>query len=125
MDRLERPLSPHLQVYRWEITNTLSILHRFTGVALSAGAVVLVYWLVAVAGGAPAYAEAQWLFGAAWFKLCLLIWIWCLSFHLANGVRHLFWDLGRGFEREQIKASGWTVVVASVALTAAFAVVLW
>jgi succinate dehydrogenase / fumarate reductase cytochrome b subunit len=125
MDRLERPLSPHLQVYRWEITNTLSILHRLTGIALSAGAVALVYWLVAAAGGPDAYALAQGLYGAAWFKLPLFVWILCFAFHLANGVRHLAWDLGRGFERDQIRASGWAVVVASVLLALAFAAVLF
>jgi succinate dehydrogenase / fumarate reductase cytochrome b subunit len=125
MDRLERPLSPHLQVYRWEITNTLSILHRLTGIALSAGAVALVYWLVAAASGRDAYASAQALYGAAWFKLPLFVWMLCFSFHLANGVRHLAWDLGRGFERDQIRATGWAVIATSVLLALAFAAVLF
>jgi len=121
MDRLERPLSPHLQVYRWQITNLLSILHRITGVALSLGIVVLTYWLVALAGGADAYAAAQWLFGATWFKLPLMGWLFCFFFHFANGIRHLVWDLGFGFEPGQIRTGGWVVVTTTVLLTAAVA----
>lgn len=121
MDRLERPLSPHLQVYRWQITNLLSILHRLTGVALSLGIVVLTYWLTALASGPDGYAAAQWLFGAAWFKLPLLGWLFCFFFHFANGIRHLVWDLGYGFEPAQIRTGGWIVVITTVLLTAAVA----
>lgn len=124
MDRLERPLSPHLQVYRWQITNLLSILHRITGVALSLGIVVLTYWLVALASGADAYAAAQWLFGAPWFKLPLMGWLFCFFFHFANGIRHLVWDLGFGFEPGQIRTGGWVVVITTVLLTAAVAAVV-
>jgi succinate dehydrogenase / fumarate reductase cytochrome b subunit len=123
MDRVERPLSPHLGVYRWQITNTLSILHRATGVALSLGAVALAYWLVALAGGPQAYASAQAMFGAAWFKLPLIAWSFCLFFHLGNGVRHLCWDAGRGFEPGQIRASGWAVVVFAVVATLAYTLI--
>jgi succinate dehydrogenase / fumarate reductase cytochrome b subunit len=125
MDRLERPLSPHLQVYRWQITNLLSILHRASGVALSVGALVLVYWLIAIAGGPEGYAAAQWLFGATWFKLPLLGWMLCFFFHFANGIRHLVWDLGFGFEPSQIRTGGWIVVTATLALTLGFAAVLF
>jgi succinate dehydrogenase cytochrome b subunit len=120
MDRLDRPLSPHLQVYRWQVTNLLSIMHRMTGVALSLGAVVLVGWLVALASGPAAYDSAHALLAAAWFKLPLIGWIFCFFFHLANGIRHLFWDAGSGFEIAQIRASGWAVVLVAGAGTALF-----
>jgi succinate dehydrogenase / fumarate reductase cytochrome b subunit len=112
-----RPLSPHLQVYKWQITMVLSISHRATGVALSVGTLLLVWWLVALATGPQAFAVAQGFIGSWLGKLMLLGWSFSLFFHLANGVRHLFWDAGYGFENKTTTASGWAVVVASVALT--------
>jgi len=96
----------------------LSILHRFTGVALVAGALVLTYWLAAAAYGPEAFARAQALL-ASWFgRLVLLGLTWALFYHLANGLRHLAWDAGWGFEMPVLRATGWTVLVVSVALTA-------
>ncbi|HKX08230.1 MAG TPA: succinate dehydrogenase, cytochrome b556 subunit [Stellaceae bacterium] len=112
-----RPLSPHLQIYRWQITSVLSILHRFTGLALSLGTLLLVWWLVALASGPDAFATAQACVGSWLGRLLLLGWSFSLFFHLANGIRHLFWDAGYGFEIKTTTASGWAVVVASVALT--------
>ena len=112
-----RPLSPHLQIYRWQITSVLSILHRFTGLALSVGTLLLVWWLVALASGPDAFATAQAFVGSWLGRLLLLGWSFSLFFHLANGIRHLFWDAGYGFEIKTTTASGWAVVVASVALT--------
>ena len=112
-----RPLSPHLQIYRWQITSVLSILHRFTGLALSVGTLLLVWWLVAMASGPDAFATAQAFVGSWFGRLLLLGWSFSLFFHLANGIRHLFWDAGYGFEIKTTTASGWTVVVASVTLT--------
>jgi succinate dehydrogenase cytochrome b subunit len=112
-----RPLSPHLQVYKWQITMVLSISHRATGVALSVGTLLLVWWLVALARGPQAFAVAQGFIGSWLGKLLLLGWTVSLFFHLANGIRHLFWDAGYGFENKTTTASGWVVVVASVALT--------
>ena len=120
MDRVERPLSPHLQIYRPQITMVLSILHRITGVALSAGVLVLAYWLIALAGGPVAYDQAAAILGSGWLKLCYAGWSFCFFYHLANGFRHLAWDLGLGFEPGQIRASGWTVVVIAVVATTAF-----
>lgn len=120
MDAPERPLSPHLQVYRWGITNTLSILHRATGVFLSLGLLVLSGWLIAIATGPDAYAGVMALYGAAWFKLPLAGWAFCFFYHLANGVRHLVWDAGFGFERSQIRAGGIAVVAFAVVATAAY-----
>ncbi len=120
MDRVERPLSPHLQVYRPQITSVLSILHRLTGLALSAGVLVLAYWLVALAGGPVAYDQAAAILNVVWLKVCYSGWAFCFFYHLANGVRHLVWDLGLGFELKQIRASGWTVLVVAAVATAAF-----
>ena len=116
-----RPLSPHLQVYRWRITMWLSSLHRITGLLLSLGAIALAAWLIAIASGADAYRDAQQVFGAAWFKVPLVVWAFCFFLHLANGVRHLFWDVGLGFSRPRITSSGWVVIGVAVVATAAFA----
>ena len=112
-----RPLSPHLQIYRPQITSVLSITHRFTGVALSVGFLLLVYWLVALARGDAAYAAALQLFGAWPVKLVLFLFSLAFFYHFCNGLRHLWWDTGRGFEIPQINASGWAVVIASLVLT--------
>ncbi|MBM3599966.1 MAG: succinate dehydrogenase, cytochrome b556 subunit [Alphaproteobacteria bacterium] len=113
-----RPLSPHLQVYRPQLTSVLSITHRATGVALSVGAVLLVLWLAAAAAGPHRLGPLNAFLGS-WFGMLLLIgWTWSLFFHLCNGIRHLAWDVGWGFELPQVYATGWTVVIASVALTA-------
>jgi succinate dehydrogenase / fumarate reductase cytochrome b subunit len=112
-----RPLSPHLQVYRWQLTSVLSILHRATGIALSAGAVLLVLWLVAAAAGPTPYAHIQGFLGS-WFGLLLLFgWTVSLFYHLCNGIRHLWWDTGHGLELSAVYASGWTVIVATAVLT--------
>lgn len=113
----ERPLSPHLQIYRPQITSVLSILHRMTGVALAVGTLVLVYWLVAAAVGPQAYAAAQDFVGSKLGRLLLLGWTWALFYHLCNGIRHLVWDAGYGFELDTLAKSGWVVVAASVGLT--------
>jgi succinate dehydrogenase / fumarate reductase cytochrome b subunit len=116
----QRPLSPYW-IYRWQITMWLSSLHRITGLLLSLGAVVLAVWLVALASGREAYAAIEPLVGASWFKVPLVGWTFCFFYHLANGVRHLAWDAGLGFEKSQIRASGWTVIAVAVLATAAFA----
>lgn len=120
MDGRGRPLSPFLG-YRWGITNTLSILHRVTGVMLSLGILVLTCWFIAIATGPQAYTDVQVLFASGWFKLPLIGWAFCFFYHLANGIRHLFWDAGLGFEMAQVRASGWAVVIGAVAATAFFA----
>lgn len=115
----ERPLSPHLQVYRPQLTSMLSILHRGTGVFLSLGTVLLVCWLGAIAAGPQQYAEFQ-SFTAHWFvQLLLLGWTFSLFYHLSNGIRHLFWDVGRGFELDDLYRSGWIVLISAVLLTGA------
>jgi len=112
-----RPLSPHLQIYRWQLTSVLSILHRITGLALVAGTLLLVYWLVATAASPDAFATAQEFIGSILGRLLLFAWTVALFYHLANGIRHLLWDAGRGFELRSVYASGWAVVIAAVTLS--------
>ncbi len=113
----ERPLSPHLQVYRPQITSILSIIHRLTGVALAAGALLLTYWLAAGVYGPDAFARAQDFMASIPGQFLLLGWTFSLFFHLCNGVRHLFWDAGRGYELPTVRASGIIVMIASVIMT--------
>jgi len=122
MATVQRPVSPHVGIYRWKITNTLSILHRMTGLFLSIGLLILVCWLAALASGPEVYAGVHAFYASPWFKLPLTAWAFCFFYHLANGIRHLVWDLGAGFGHAQIRAGGWTVVAVSVAATAAFAI---
>lgn len=113
----QRPLSPHLQVYKPQLTSMLSILHRVTGVALAVGTLVLVWWLVSAATSPSYFAFVQGVVGS-WFGLILLFgWTYALFYHLCNGVRHLFWDAGLGFEIENAYASGWAVVAVSIGAT--------
>ena len=117
-----RPVSPHLGIYRWQITMTMSILHRATGVALAVGTLALVYWLVAAGMGPNAYAQAQWAFGTWFGEFLLWGWTFSLFYHLCNGIRHLAWDAGWGFEIKTLYITGYTVWVVAAALTA---VTLW
>lgn len=118
MSVTKRPLSPHLQVYRPQITSVLSILHRMTGVALGFGMALLVVWLSAAAAGPGPFAMAQGVVASPLGLLVLLGFSFALFFHLCNGIRHLCWDFGMGFELPAATASGWTVVAATVTLTA-------
>lgn len=120
MDGPARPLSPFL-IYRWGVTNGLSILHRMTGVFLTLGILVLSCWLIALAGGAESYAGVAGFYGSPWFKLPLIGWAFCFFYHLANGVRHLFWDAGFGFESAGINLGGMAVVLFAVVATAIYA----
>ncbi|MGD0490846.1 MAG: succinate dehydrogenase, cytochrome b556 subunit [Steroidobacteraceae bacterium] len=120
-----RPLSPHLEIYRWQIGNTLSILHRATGIALAFGLVALSFWLVSLAGGEDSYRTAYRAFASRLGLLFLAGWSFAFFYHLFNGLRHLFWDVGWGFERRQRHASGWFAVVGAVASTAALWALLW
>lgn len=114
-----RPLSPHLQVYRWQLTSVMSILHRFSGVALCAGAILLVWWLVAAAAGPDAYEGVQAFLGS-WIGVALLFaWSLALFYHLCNGLRHLWWDTGHGLDLPSVYASGWAVAAATAVLTVA------
>ncbi len=115
-----RPLSPHLSIYRWPITMTMSILHRATGVALSVGFIVLVGWLFDAAMGAETYAAMLSYLDTMVGKLLLMGWSFAFFFHLSNGVRHLVWDSGRGFEKATANASAWFALLLAIVLTALF-----
>ena len=114
-----RPLSPHLQIYRLPLPALLSISHRATGVLLAAGSLVLVYWLAAIASGPDAFAKAQALLGSLPGRAFLLVVTFSLFYHLGNGIRHLFWDAGLGFELRTAHASGVLIIIAAVVLTLA------
>lgn len=117
MANVERPLSPHLQVYRWPITMATSILHRMTGVGLGLGTLLLAWWLVAAAAGPEQFAIAKAVLGS-WLGLVVLFgFTWALFYHLCNGLRHLYWDIGRGFEKTTAARLSWVVIIASVVLT--------
>ncbi len=118
IDTRGRPLSPHLQVYRPQLTSILSILHRGTGVVLSLGLLGLVCWLLAIASGGETYLAVQSFYGSFFGKLMLFGWSYALFYHLSNGVRHLLWDAGRGLDIETVYKSGWIMLGASFILTA-------
>ncbi len=105
-----KPLSPHLQVYRLPLTAMLSIMHRFTGVILAFGTVPLTGVLVAAAADAAAYEQIRGLLATWWGQVALILWTGALYFHLCNGIRHLFWDAGFGFEVSvAFRTSLWTL----------------
>ena len=112
-----RPLSPHLQVYRPQITSILSITHRMTGVALALGAGLLVVWLMALAAGAGVFAFVQAGVASVVGRTILFGFAFALFYHLCNGIRHLAWDLGLGFELRTLRLTGALVVVSALGLT--------
>jgi succinate dehydrogenase / fumarate reductase cytochrome b subunit len=112
-----RPLSPHLQVYRWQLTMALSITHRATGLALVGGTLLLVWWLMAAAVGPDAYGIVQGFVGS-WFGLLLLFgWSAALFFHLCAGIRHLVWDTGRALDIASVYATGYATIAGAAILT--------
>ncbi len=121
MTQQERPLSPHLQVYKPQLTSVLSILHRITGFGLAAGSLFITWWLVAAAWGPGPY-EATREFYGSWIGMVVLFgFSGCLFYHLCNGVRHLLWDMGFLFEIEEVNISGWAMLCSALILT----VVAW
>jgi succinate dehydrogenase / fumarate reductase cytochrome b subunit len=113
-----RPLSPHLGVYKFMYTMSLSILHRITGLAAAAGLLALVWWLMALASGADSYARAMRLLDSPVAKLLLVGFAFSFVYHFCNGIRHLVWDTGRGLERVHARRSAAVVVGAALLLTA-------
>ena len=121
-----RPLSPHLQIYRRQLTSVLSILHRATGIALAGGALLMVWWLVAAASGPAAYGRFSGFAGSVIGRVLLLGWTVALFYHFANGIRHLWWDTGRGMDIPAVYRSGWAVVAfTGVATLAAWILGYW
>ena len=117
----DRPMSPHLQVWRWHVTMLTSILHRGTGIALYAGVLVLVGWVVALAAGPDAFDAYGALLGSLIGLPVLFGLTVAFLYHLANGVRHLFWDSGKGFEPKTADMTGW----AAIAFGVVAAVLIW
>lgn len=113
-----RPLSPHFGIYRWPITMVTSIVHRATGIALSAGMVLLCWWLIAVASGPESFNEFIGITTTPLGEVVLFGFVWSLVYHLLNGIRHLAWDLGYGFAVPTANTSGIVVIAASVLLAA-------
>ena len=113
----DRPLSPHLQIYRPQITSILSSVHRLTGVGLAAGALLFSYWISAATYGPVYFDQAQAIMGSWFGRLVLLGLTFSLFYHLGNGIRHLAWDIGWGYEMTKLKASGLLVVLFSGAMT--------
>jgi succinate dehydrogenase / fumarate reductase cytochrome b subunit len=114
-----RPLSPHLTIYRWPITMTMSILHRITGGALYVGTLLVAWWLFAAATSERHFAFVDWLVGS-WFGLLVLFgYSWAFFHHMLGGVRHLIWDTGAGLQKETASKLGWATLVGSVLLTSA------
>jgi len=112
-----RPLSPHLQVYRPQVTSVLSIAHRMTGVVLAFAALLLTYWLASAAYGPESFARAQVLMESWIGRLVLFGFTFSLFYHLCNGVRHLGWDMGWGFDLVKLRLTGVVVIIASLGLT--------
>lgn len=117
MMETQRPLSPNIQIYRPQLTSVLSILNRFTGVALSVFSVGLVVWLCAAAAGPHSFALVQMAIGSWIGQVVMTAAVFSFFMHFFGGIRHLFWDAGYGFQLRTIYASGWAVVLASFAFT--------
>lgn len=119
--RIERPLSPHLQIYRMTLTMAMSIVHRATGIALYVGTLLLVWWLVAAASGPNAYANVQDFTGSIIGRIIIFVYTWALMHHLLSGIRHFVWDLGYGFKPNEREALTWGALIGGISLT----VLLW
>lgn len=114
----KRPLSPHLQIYKMPLTaGVMSITHRITGIALAVGTLVLTYWLLSIGLGEEAYKNAQSLLGSFIGLALLFGWTLALFYHLFNGIRHLFWDAGKGFDIKVARSSGMMVLAATGIVT--------
>src|SRR3978361_1685444 len=119
--RIDRPLSPHLQTYRWTLTMALSIINRITGVALYFGTLLLAWWLIAAASGPGAYASVQAFTGSFVGRIIVFGYTWALLQHLLGGIRHFMWDLGYGFKPTEREALSWVALIGGISLT----VLLW
>jgi len=120
MTNNDRPLSPHLSIYRWPVTMASSILHRGTGLALAIGFIVFVGWLFDAAMGPDTYAAFTGFMGSGTGILLLVGWSYAFFYHFCNGIRHLVWDSGRGLGKRASTTSGWLVIILSIVVTALF-----
>lgn len=119
--RAERPLSPHLQIYRFTWTMAMSIMHRITGAALYAGTILLALWLLGVAGSQDSFDAVQWLMGSIFGMLVLFLYTWTLIHHMLGGIRHFVWDVGLGFGADTRQNLARLNLIGSVSLT----VIVW
>ncbi len=117
MASVRGPLSPHLTVYKWQITMVLSILHRATGVFLSIGLLLLSYWLLSVASGSESFDTISNHLNTWYGKVVLIAFTFSIYLHLCNGIRHLFWDVGLGFEIKTSNVTGYITAITSILLT--------
>jgi len=113
----QRPLSPHLQVYRLPLPAIASITHRITGVGLTAGTLLWAWWLISIAAGPEAFAQAQGVIGSPIGLILMFGWSWALFYHSLNGIRHLIWDAGYGLELGRVYRGGFLVYGGSIGLT--------
>jgi len=118
---MDNPLSPHLQIYRWQITSVLSILHRISGIVTSIGSAVLVIWLLAIGIGEEAFNFINSIFFSFLGRAALIVITLAVCFNTLNDIRHLFWDYGYGFSLNIVKTTGWLIVIMSIILT----VLIW
>ncbi|HET7569373.1 MAG TPA: succinate dehydrogenase, cytochrome b556 subunit [Gammaproteobacteria bacterium] len=121
MNTADRPLSPHLQIYKWPLTMATSIMHRASGMWLSVGSAALVFWLICAALGPDSYVIAQGFFHSGWGIALLMLWAMAFFYHLCNGIRHLFWDAGKGFDIHVAHNVSWVVI----GIAAACTIVTW
>ena len=117
----ERPLSPHLQIYRPMLTMMMSIAHRITGASLAVGFLLLTWWLVAVSIGPEAYATVDRFFASILGRLLLFLFTWALVHHMLGGIRHLIWDTGAALDKTSIEVAAWLTIITSIVLT----VLIW
>jgi len=119
-----RPLSPHLQIYRWQLTSVLSILHRLTGLYLTLGLVGISLGLYLLAFSPAGFSGYRRFLESPIGLILLVTWSWSFFYHLLNGIRHLFWDMGVGFELKEVYQAGWIAVIGSLGLVLIFWFVL-
>ena len=113
----ERPLSPHLQIYRPMLTMMMSIAHRLSGVANAVGFILLAWWLVAIASGPEPYAQISRFFAGIPGRMLLFLFSWALIHHMLGGIRHLIWDTGSGLDKTSIEVFAWLTIIGSTVLT--------
>ena len=118
---IQRPISPHIQIYKWTLPFLMSGFHRATGFALYFGFVLVVWWLLAAASGANAYAKVHWFMGSIIGQLILFGYTWALIHHMFGGIRHFIWDTGHGFGAKEREFLVWLGLVGSIATT----IILW
>ncbi len=119
--RAPRPMSPHLQIYRWTWTMAMSVFHRLTGIALYAGTFLVAVWLVSLASGPRAYEGVAWFFGSWFGRLVLFFYTWTLMHHMLGGLRHFVWDFAKGMDGASRMTLARATLIGSVALT----VLIW